>query len=147
VIAELTAEHDLLRELSHDLTAAVNAADPPAAGRLATQMRIVLAPHTQVEEAALFPALAADFGDQLAGLVAEHHEIDDVLSELAEARSRPGWRWRTELALAHLFDHILKEQDGVFPAALATLTSGDWDTVAAVRAGAHGEGDPRAAAG
>jgi hypothetical protein len=38
-----------------------------------------------------------------------------------------------QLALAHLFDHILKEQDGVFPAALATLTPDDWERIGAVR--------------
>jgi hemerythrin-like domain-containing protein len=137
VIAELTAEHDRLRELGHDLTAAANAADFPAAGRLATQMRTVLGPHAQVEEAALFPALEADFGDQLARLVAEHRDIDTALSELVSGEQQPGWQLRTQLALAHLFDHILKEQDGVFPAALATLTSADWDAVAVSRERAH----------
>jgi hemerythrin-like domain-containing protein len=136
-IAELTAEHDRLRELGHDLTGAVNTADVPAVGRLAAQMRDVLGPHTHVEEAALYPALAADFGDQLDQLVAEHRAIDTVLDELASGHPRPGWKLRTQLALAHLFDHILKEQDGVFPAALATLTTADWDAVAEARDTAH----------
>ena len=98
VIAELTAEHDRIRELSHDLTAAVNAADPPAACRLASQMRTVLGPHTEVEEAALFPALAADFGDQVGELVTEHRDIDAALGELETGRPGPGWELRTHLA-------------------------------------------------
>jgi hemerythrin-like domain-containing protein len=137
VIAELTAEHERLRELARDLTVAADAEDRPAAGRLATQMRTVLGSHTEVEEAALFPALEADFGDHLARLVAEHRDIDVVLSELVSGQPQPGWPLRTQLALAHLFDHILKEQDGVFPAALATLTSADWDAVALARDHAH----------
>lgn len=137
VIAELTAEHDRLRDLSHDLTTAVNSTDLPAAIGLAAQMQSVLRPHTQVEEAGLFPALAADYGNHLDQLVAEHRDIDAALDELASGRAQPGWRLRTQLALAHLFDHILKEQDGVFPAALATLTTADWLTVAAARERAH----------
>jgi len=31
-------------------------------------------------------------------------------------------------------DHILKEQDGVFPAALANLSTEEWEAVEAVRA-------------
>ena len=127
VIAELTAEHGRLRELGRDLAAAATATDLPAAGRLAAQMRTVFGPHSQVEEVALFPALEADFGDQLARLVAEHRYLEVALSDLASGHPQPGWPQRTRLALAHLFDHILKEQDGVFPAALATLTNADWD--------------------
>jgi hemerythrin-like domain-containing protein len=137
VIAELTAEHDRLRELGHDLAAAVNAADLPMAGRLAAHMLTVLGPHTEVEEAALFPALDEDFGDHLAVLVAEHRAIDTALSGLAAGKPQPGWQQRTKLILGDLFDHILKEQDGVFPAALATLTSAEWDAVAAARLHAH----------
>jgi hemerythrin-like domain-containing protein len=133
VIAELTAEHDRLRELSHDLSAAVTAADLPAAARLAVAMRIVLSPHTEVEEAALFPALAADFGDQLAKLVDEHRVIDSALGDLQRGRTAPGWQLRTHLAIAHLFDHILKEQDGVFPAAIISLDADQWETVERVR--------------
>lgn len=34
--------------------------------------------------------------------------------------------------------HIFKEQDGVFPAALASLTAADWEIVDAARARAVG---------
>jgi hypothetical protein len=37
-------------------------------------------------------------------------------------------------AMAVLRDHILKEQDGVFPAALANLTVEDWEAAEATRA-------------
>jgi hemerythrin-like domain-containing protein len=137
VLAELTAEHDRLRELGHDLTAAANAADVEAAAGLAAGMRALLGPHTQVEETALFPALAADFAAELAKLVAEHRDIDAALGELASGCPLPGWPLRTHLTLRHLFDHILKEQDGVFPAALATLAEADWESLEAARDRAH----------
>ena len=144
VIAELTAEHDRLRDLGRSLNDAVNSADIAAASRLAERMHAVLGPHTEVEESALFPALATDFPDQIAQLVADHRDIDAVLVELVSGQLQPGWRLRTQLALAHLFDHILKEQDGVFPAGLATLTTVDWDRLSAARDRAHGATRPRA---
>ncbi|WP_245687099.1 hypothetical protein [Streptacidiphilus griseoplanus] len=36
--------------------------------------------------------------------------------------------------MAMLRDHILKEQDGVFPAALANLDTEEWEAVEKVRA-------------
>jgi hemerythrin-like domain-containing protein len=133
-IAELTAEHDELRNLGHDLANAANAGNLAAARPLAARMRELLEPHTRVEEQGLFPALAAQFTAQLAQLVEEHHSIDAALADLANGRPSPSWRMATQLALAHLFDHILKEQDGVFPAALATLSAADWESLSAVRA-------------
>jgi hemerythrin-like domain-containing protein len=58
VIAELTAEHDELRNLGHDLAKAANDGDLAAAQPIAAAMRDLLGPHTEVEERGLFPALA-----------------------------------------------------------------------------------------
>jgi len=57
---------------------------------------------------------------------------------LAEHGEGPGWPDRLTGALAVLREHIFKEQDGVFPAALATLSTADWEAAdaARVRAGA-----------
>ena len=46
----------------------------------------------------------------------------------------PTWPSRLTAALHLLRDHILKEQDGVFPAALTTLDGEAWERVEAVRA-------------
>jgi hemerythrin-like domain-containing protein len=136
-IAELTAEHDRLRDLGRDLSVAANRGDPAAARTAASAMRALLEQHTYVEERGLFPLLAGEFGPQLQALVDEHHAIEAVLADLAAGTPEPGWRHATHLALAHLFDHILKEQDGVFPAALATLTPAEWDAVDAARRAAR----------
>ncbi|MFC9913361.1 hypothetical protein [Streptomyces sp. NPDC059862] len=51
--------------------------------------------------------------------------------------SDPTWPDRLMDAMdvmAVLRDHILKEQDGVFPAALANLSTEDWEAVEATRA-------------
>jgi hemerythrin-like domain-containing protein len=143
VIAELTAEHDQLRGLSRDLDAATTAGDLLRASGIAARMRAVLGPHTAVEEDGLFPALAGDFPEQLVALRAEHRYIDETLRQLADGSPAPEWKEHTRAALLDLFEHILKEQDGVFPAALATLSPDDWQTAARVRhAVGSGSGTP-----
>lgn len=136
VISELTAEHDRLRELGHDLAAAARQADLAGARPLAAAMREVLTPHTTVEEQGLFPALAGEFGGPIDRLRQEHRTIDAGLAALAELDDPvtwPNWTKDVEYTLQELFEHILKEQDGVFPAALATLSATEWDAVAATR--------------
>ena len=68
-IAELTAEHDVLVNLSGQACRALLAGDLDAAADLTRAMATVLAPHTSVEEEALFPAMAAEFGDHVHGLL------------------------------------------------------------------------------
>jgi hypothetical protein len=95
----------------------------------------VLGPHTQVEERGLFPELAADFPDHVEALHGEHRRIETVLAEAATGvPADPTWPQRLTAALHLLRDHVLKEQDGVFPAALTTLDGDAWERVEAVRA-------------
>ena len=87
-------------------------------------------PHTRVEEDGLFPPMADEFPDHVEALRAEHARIEDVLTESAEGTPvDPVWPVRLSAALHTLRDHILKEQDGLFPAALASLGPADWEGV------------------
>lgn len=134
-IAELTAEHDLVVNLAGEARRALNAGDLDLAADRARAVAAVLAPHTAVEEGALFPAMAEEFGDHVRGLVDEHRLVEEVLAESVEATPcDPAWPARLEHVLRVLREHILKEQDGVFPAALAVLDPAQWDEVDAVRA-------------
>lgn len=134
-IAELTAEHDLVVELSRQARSALRDGDLDAAAERSRVVAAVLEPHTAVEEGALFPAMAADFGDHVAALEAEHRLVESVLAESAEGTpSDPSWPARLDRALYQLREHILKEQDGVFPAALAHLDTAQWEALEAVRA-------------
>ncbi|MEU4262783.1 hypothetical protein ACYCCF_29645 [Streptomyces argenteolus] len=54
----------------------------------------------------------------------------------------PTWPGRLLDVVTLLREHILKEQDGVFPAALATLSTEQWEAVEAVRAEAGGTLSP-----
>jgi hemerythrin-like domain-containing protein len=138
-IDELTREHDAVVTLISQVRDAVRDGDTPCAAELARCITTVLDPHTQVEEHGLFPVMAEEFPDHIAALEAEHRRIESVLAEAADGvPADPAWPGRLLDVLALLREHILKEQDGVFPAALATLSTEQWETVEAVRAKAGG---------
>ncbi|MEU3979296.1 hemerythrin domain-containing protein [Streptomyces sp. NPDC026672] len=139
-IDELTQEHERVVTLISRARDARRDGDLAAMAGAAREIAAVLAPHTLVEEYGLFPALADDFPDQMAQLEGEHREIEAVLAESAHGTpADPGWPGRLEETLGLLREHILKEQDGVFPAALANLTTEQWEAVEILRArvGSH----------
>lgn len=132
-IAELTREHEAVVNLISDVRTA-SADDLAAMARTARQIAAILAPHTQVEEEGLFPALASEFPEHIAALRAQHDQIRAVLDEATERTpTDPAWPHRLRDALTLLREHILAEQDGVFPAALTRLSPTDWDAVDAAR--------------
>jgi hemerythrin-like domain-containing protein len=134
-IAELTREHDAVVTLVGRVRAARQAGDVSAVASLARDIAAILGPHTQVEENGLFPAMAIEFPGQIAALEAEHRRIEGVLAEAADGVPTDlSWPERLTDVLALLRNHILKEQDGVFPAALATLSVEQWEAAEAVRA-------------
>ncbi|MCK8438691.1 hemerythrin domain-containing protein [Streptomyces sp. D2-8] len=139
-IDELTREHDEVVRLISHLRPARQDGDVARMARIAREITTVLDPHTQVEEHGLFPAMAVDFPEQIAALEAEHRRIEAVLAEAADGAtpSDPTWPDRLIEAIALLRDHILKEQDGLFPAALAYLGTDEREAVEAVRAKACG---------
>jgi hemerythrin-like domain-containing protein len=134
-IDDLTREHDAVVDLVSRVRDAHRAGDTDRMARLARRIGAVLEPHTQVEEHGLFPALTDDFPEQMAALEAEHRRIEAVLEEAAAGTPRDAtWPDRLIRVLDLLREHILKEQDGVFPAALAALSTEQWEAVEAVRA-------------
>jgi hemerythrin-like domain-containing protein len=134
VIGELTREHDEVVGLIAEARAAYTAGDVDAMAVVARRITAILGPHTAVEEEGLFPLLAPDFPEQVAVLCAEHRHIEVVLGAATAATpADPGWPDAFLAVLHELRVHILKEQDGVFPAALTTLDGPGWETVEAVR--------------
>ncbi|MFG2028784.1 hemerythrin domain-containing protein [Streptomyces sp. NPDC048825] len=139
-IDELTREHDEVVRLISHLRPAHRDGDVDRMAQVAREIATVLGPHTQVEEHGLFPAMAGGFPEQIAALEAEHRRIEAVLVEAADGGTPPDPPWPDRLleAMAMLRDHILKEQDGVFPAALANLSTEEWEAVEAERLKAGG---------
>ncbi|MFE9024001.1 hemerythrin domain-containing protein [Streptomyces sp. NPDC007808] len=134
-IDELTQEHDrVVTLISHVRDARRDGAIARMA-ELAREITSVLGPHTRVEEHGLFPALAGEFPEHITMLEDEHRRIEAVLAEAdGPFLTDPTWPDRLIETLALLREHILKEQDGVFPAALANLDTEQWEAVEKVRA-------------
>ena len=139
VIAELTSEHDTVVAMIAEARTAVTRGESRLAAAAARRIAVALGPHTHVEEYGLFPALSAEYPDHIDTLVGEHRRIEDVLAEAADGPpADPAWPARLTEALHLLREHILKEQDGVFPAALISLGADDWERIEQVRT----EGSP-----
>lgn len=132
-VAALTREHDDALHHVRLADKALEAADEVAARRACSDLRELLAPHTAVEEQALFPALRDDFPEQMEALHLEHLQVEAALDEAVDGPRDDGWQGRLTAALHVLRLHILKEQDGVFPAALSTLSTAQWEAVDAAR--------------
>jgi hypothetical protein len=142
-IAALTAEHDELRAVARAAANSARLEDRTAAAAAARQLLTLLHPHTRIEEQALFPAMAGEFPEHVASLLDDHHRIEHTLAVIADpANDRASWATDLNSALAVLFNHILREQDGLFPATLSVLTPADWDHLEQVRAQVTGRSHP-----
>lgn len=134
VIDELTREHDAVVALIAQVREQLAAGRVDEAATTCRSMSVLLEPHTVVEEEGLFPELAEEFPDHVATLRSEHRVVEAALGEAAQGTpSDPTWPARVGDALFLLREHILKEQDGVFPAALTALDGAQWERVEAVR--------------
>jgi hemerythrin-like domain-containing protein len=129
-VAELTDEHERIGDAASHLEIAIDQGDLALAGRLLEELRALLGPHLTVEEDGLFPLMAAreEFAEGVAVLYDDHDDIDGVLD-----RPVPDWA-EVRGAIAQLYEHIDREEHGLFPAALATLSPEQWDAVDEARA-------------
>jgi hypothetical protein len=138
-IATLTAEHEAIREVARVAQQAATTGDHQAAVAASTRLRELLDPHSRIEELGLFPAMAGEFGEHTARLTAEHRALEAELATLINSPTpTAGWEQHLTTALSELFEHILREQDGLFPATLSVMTPEQWDVLAEVRAGICG---------
>lgn len=134
-IGELTREHDAVVAEIAEVRALLRDHDVDGAARAARRIAEILGPHTAVEERGLFPLMHQEFPQHVDALEREHRVIEDALAEAGDGTpTDPSWPTRLLSALELLRDHILKEQDGVFPAALSVLDTEGWELVEAVRA-------------
>ncbi|KJE19755.1 hypothetical protein FF36_05954 [Frankia torreyi] len=136
-IEDLIREHDELVELSAEAREAYRRGDLESLIDCCARISTVLGPHTVVEERGLFPPMAAEFPEKIAILRGEHRRIEAVLAGAADgtARTDPTWAALAVEMLTLLRRHIVKEQEGLFPAALAVLSNEQWDMLTAIRAG------------
>jgi hemerythrin-like domain-containing protein len=134
-ITELTREHDSVVAIIGQVQRALADQRPEDVAQSCQQILAIIAAHTVVEEQGLFPEMADEFPDHIEVLRSEHREIENVLGEAAGGiPDDPTWPERLVDVLFLLREHILKEQDGVFPAALVALDAEQWERIEAVRA-------------
>ena len=135
VLAELTAEHDAVVSAVGTARRQLKDGDLLALVDTCRWIAELLGPHTVVEEEGLFPAMSDGFPEHVDVLRSEHRQIEAVLSECAGGVPEdPTWPARLLPTFHLLREHILKEQDGVFPAALASLSSTEWERIEGIRA-------------
>jgi len=135
VINQLTREHDAVVAIISGIDHSLKDERLDDVAESCRQISLILAPHTVVEEEGLFPEMAAEYPDHVEMLRSEHRRIESVLHEAANGTpDDPEWPNRLLGAVFLLRDHILKEQDGVFPAALVALDPDQWERIEAIRA-------------
>ena len=134
-IGELTREHDAAVELVGRIQSGLRDQRHGDVAEDCRQILVILAPHTVVEEEGLFPEMSEAFPDHIAALRSEHREVEKVLGEAADGfPDDPTWPERLTAVLHMLREHILKEQDGVFPAAVGALDADQWERIEGLRA-------------
>jgi len=126
MIAQLNAEHDAIVNSSYALEIAFRDQDVEAARTACKELGELLHPHTRREENGLFAEMKKDelFTGHVASLCIEHSELDGelVAIEAGDLESIPKM-------LTLLNNHIDREENGLFPAALAYLDDAQWDTI------------------
>jgi len=125
MIAKLNAEHDAVVNSSYALQIAFRD-DLPAALTACTELGGLLHPHTRREQVGLFAEMKKDklFTEHIASLCAEHDQLDGDLDAI-----NAGDLTRIPPMLTLLKNHIDREENGLFPAALAFLDDDQWDII------------------
>jgi hemerythrin-like domain-containing protein len=126
MIAKLNAEHDAIVNSSYALEIAFRDQNPEAARLACKELGDLLHPHTHREQVGLFAEMEKDelFTEHVASLCAEHDELDADLDAIA-AGDLP----RIQTMITLLNNHIDREENGLFPAALAYLDDTQWDII------------------
>jgi hemerythrin-like domain-containing protein len=126
VIATLNAEHDAIVNSTYALQVAFRDHDIESAKTAGKVLAELLHPHTRREQDGLFAEMKKDelFTDHIASLCAEHDELDEELDLIAA-----GDLTRITPMITLLNNHIDREENGLFPAALAYLDDDQWDVI------------------
>jgi Hemerythrin HHE cation binding domain len=137
IIAELGAEHEHVLALADRAVRALRAGYPDEARSDALAIVAVLGEHTRKEEAGLFAELsAAGFAPDVEVLLGDHHLIE----ALGAVASSPGLEG-LDVALFRLEDHIFREEQDVFPAAVTLLDGAAWGRADAAHRAIASEAD------
>ncbi|AWW74533.1 hemerythrin HHE cation-binding protein [Erythrobacter sp. KY5] len=116
VLERLETDHNRQRELLDQI--AKTEGDSEERRRLFTELTKELKSHAAAEEQAVYSEMLADpeVSGETRHSVAEHHEIDEMLNDLAATdMSSPGWMLKFKSFDERYRHHINEEEDDHFP--------------------------------
>jgi hemerythrin-like domain-containing protein len=128
LLRDYIAEHERALDFGGEAVRAIDRGDLRTARQLLHEMATELTSHWRGEENGLFKVMVREemFAEHIAPLVREHRELDELLATVDIGR--PEGQQAIRDAMADLFEHIRKGEDGLFPAALVSLSGDEWDT-------------------
>lgn len=118
IFARLKADHDRHRELLDQIEQTKG--DSPEREKLFEAFRVEVTAHAASEEMSLYATMLGkpDLRDEAQHSVAEHKEIDDMLTELYEMDfGSTGWLTRFRTMKDRYLHHIEEEEEEMFPEA------------------------------
>lgn len=126
LLRDYVAEHERAMNYGGDAVRALGRGEYDRARQLLAAMADELRSHWRGEENGLFAVLGKDdlYAEHIGPLVREHRELDELL-ESVDVSDSDG-RDRVRKAILDLREHIAKEEDGLFPAAVTALDGDEW---------------------
>lgn len=133
IFDRLKADHDRHRELLDRIDATQGDSDERR--YLFEAFRVEVTAHAASEEMSLYATMLGkpDLRDEAQHSVAEHKEIDDLLTELFEMDfSSTGWLTRFRTMKHRYLHHIEEEEEEMFPEAEEGLSAAKKKEIAAI---------------
>lgn len=133
IFARLKADHDRHRELLDQIDQTKG--DSPEREKLFEAFRVEVTAHAASEEMSLYATMLGkpDLRDEAQHSVAEHKEIDDMLTELYEMDfGSTGWLTRFRTMKDRYLHHIEEEEEEMFPEAEEGLSEAKKKELAAI---------------
>ena len=128
LIRDYIAEHEQIVDAGDDALRALDRGDIQRARQSLSQMHEILTSHWAGEEAGVFAVMTqadASYAEYVDVLVGEHRSLAAFLAVFDVAL--PAHRERLRFEVEALTEHIEREEDGLFPASLTTLSGNQWD--------------------
>jgi hemerythrin-like domain-containing protein len=132
-IAELMREHRTMLELAREVRAALSTGDQQTARARFADIVEILGRHSAKEERGVLAAVrhSGEYVDYVAALEEDHGLLAEAV--LASGSEVDEWPRQITSFLDDLAHHFEREEQGLFPGALAALDAEEWETVEQAR--------------
>lgn len=138
LLRDFIAEHERVLNCGGEAVRALDRGELGQAREMVAAMADELRSHWRGEEQGLFVVMAAAddlYVDYIDALVREHRDLEALLETVD--LSNPDGQEQIRTAVSDLYEHIAKEEDGLFPASLTSLDGEQWDTAISGWEAAH----------